>query len=273
MFCRCSLIPRLVRKASKEGRAPGVGRRRRRKTQTETSGVAEEAADTPTAAAAAAARGVDEGGIVATATESESDVATAAAATQRGDEEDDFALPLFLEPKVDGQSVSLTYALLNNSSSSNNNNNSNNSSSNSGVRYRLVRALTRGDGRWGEDITPKALLLGEAGILPLEITNGGNTPAAAAAAAGGGGGEQADPIAFAAAAASAAVSAAASPAGTQQCWPRQLEVRGEAFVSLPSFRSLNARRASRGLKPFSSPRCGKPTQFTFNGALRCKKIY
>ncbi|KAL8441447.1 hypothetical protein Emag_007167 [Eimeria magna] len=174
---RCRL---LVRKTQLQGKGEGpVGRRRRRSSQQQP------------AAGAAAADAAE--GIPAAAAAAATAAATAAAAAGKGSEGfegDEFVEPLMMEPKVDGQSLSLTYALVDSSSSSSS------SSSRIGAvaRYRLVRALTRGDGRLGEDLTSKAFLLAEAGAFPSEFTAAAApaapaaaTEAAAAAAAGGGG--------------------------------------------------------------------------------------
>lgn len=99
----------------------------------------------------------------------------------------------------------------------------------------MVRALTRGDGRWGEDVTLKALLLAQQGRVPLELAApAGASPAAEGVAAG----------------------AAAATAAERQHWPQLLEVRGEAFVLWSSFKRINEQRDAKGLKPFSSPRWG-----------------
>ena len=170
---------------------------------------------------------------------------------------DAFAAALLMEPKIDGQSVSLTYELIGGSSSSSNGGSSSNADSSSSdsnrskvvARYRLVRALTRGDGRQGEDITAKALQLGRRGSLPLEIEV---SPAAAVASAAA--------AAPRATATEATEGAAAGTAASRVldgfiASPQRLEVRGEAFVSLSSLLRLNRDRKAKALKPFASSRC------------------
>lgn len=87
-----------------------------------------------------------------------------------------------IEPKIDGLTVVLHYS--------------------NGL---LVRALTRGDGKTGVDITPALLASGAA---PAVLTNA----------------------------------------------PAQLDVRGEALISLPAFEKLNQRRIEGGLEPLKNPR-------------------
>ncbi|XP_026191713.1 uncharacterized protein LOC34619791 [Cyclospora cayetanensis] len=154
-----------------------------------------------------------------------------------------FAAPLLLEPKVDGQSLSLTYMRMHSSSAT--------KACKNAVRYRLVRALTRGDGLSGEDVTNKALVLGGVGVFPLEITVGGASTAVDAGGRAGDGGSLA-PEKVAAGEGRQAGSGFASGDATR--YPRQIEVRGEAFMGLDAFASLNKDRRERSLKAFSSPR-------------------
>ncbi|OEH79282.1 NAD-dependent DNA ligase OB-fold domain-containing protein [Cyclospora cayetanensis] len=155
-----------------------------------------------------------------------------------------FAAPLLLEPKVDGQSLSLTYMRMYSSSAT--------KACKNAVRYRLVRALTRGDGLSGEDVTNKALVLGSVGVFPLEIAVGGASTAVDAGGRAGDGGSLA-PEKVAAGEGRQAGSGFASGDATR--YPRQIEVRGEAFMGLDAFASLNKDRRERSLKAFSSPRC------------------
>lgn len=88
------------------------------------------------------------------------------------------------ELKIDGSAIALSYD-----------------------QGRLVRGATRGDGTWGEDITPNIKTIRSIPlVLPLE-----------------------------------------NP-------PTWLEVRGEAFLSLTRFTSLNQERQTQGEPPFANPR-------------------
>ncbi|KAL8273886.1 hypothetical protein Esti_002209 [Eimeria stiedai] len=213
-------LDKLARKTQMQGKGEGpVGRRRRCSSQQQPAAGAAAADAAPAAAAAAAA----------------------AEGSERS-EGDAFVQPLVMEPKVDGQSMSLTYELLDSSNGNSSGSSSSNSSSSriEGVaRYRLVRALTRGDGQVGEDLTNKAFLLAAAGAFPSEFTAA--APAAASAAA-----------------------AAAAAAGGGLAWPRVVEVRGEAFVVLEDFEETNAERRRSSQKPFASPRSEKKAQHEAN---------
>ncbi|CAM9967966.1 unnamed protein product, partial [Phaeothamnion confervicola] len=102
------------------------------------------------------------------------------------------------EPKIDGLSCALRYE--------------------DGL---LVRAATRGDGTWGEDVTANALTVVG---LPQRL------PAAAAEAETGATTEPPPPF------------------------PAVAEVRGEVYMPLVAFAALNAERVAVGRPPFATPR-------------------
>jgi DNA ligase (NAD+) len=97
-----------------------------------------------------------------------------------------------VEPKLDGMAVSVTYE-----------------------HGRLVRALTRGDGAEGEDITENVKMIGN---LPSELRRGSDG------------------------------------AGKSTPLPSRVEVRGEVFVPLGEFGRLNDERETAGIAPFANPR-------------------
>jgi len=122
------------------------------------------------------------GGAEAVVAESESETKNASAAP----------LDYVVEPKIDGIAVSLTYE-----------------------RGRLVRAVTRGNGVEGDDITDNALTIA---TLPREL--------AARRDAGGGAG----------------------------LLPELIEVRGEIFMTHAEFERINAERAAAGEPLYANPR-------------------
>jgi len=106
------------------------------------------------------------------------------------------------EPKIDGVAISLRYE-----------------------NGRLVQALTRGDGRQGDDVTHNIRTI-RAIPLTLAPLNEG-----AGQRDGGAGGEWAVPD-----------------------LPGILEIRGEVFMTFSGFDRLNAARADAGEQPFMNPR-------------------
>ncbi|KAI8474582.1 MAG: hypothetical protein J3K34DRAFT_518107 [Monoraphidium minutum] len=95
---------------------------------------------------------------------------------------------------------------------------------------KLALAATRGDGFEGEDVTHNALTGAIAG-LPLELNLAAATAAAARDGSGRGG----------------------ARGGVAQL-PRELEVRGEVFMTKDDFAALNAARGAAGERPFDCAR-------------------
>jgi len=108
-----------------------------------------------------------------------------------------------VEPKIDGASISLTYE-----------------------KGRLVRAVTRGDGEEGDDVTANVKTIAS---LPHELKR---PPAPA---------RPADDL----------FSAAAAPAPD---FPDLLEIRGEVFLRFDEFARINAAEQEAGLEPYANPR-------------------
>jgi DNA ligase (NAD+) len=119
-----------------------------------------------------------------------------------------------VEPKLDGVAVSVHYS-----------------------QGRYVRAVTRGNGRQGDDITRNVATLKN---LPQRI----DLSAVAAGATRAGGrrkqGKQ-------------STTAGARAARGQRSW-QEIEVRGEIFMPTAEFRQLNEQREAEGLKAFANPR-------------------
>lgn len=111
-----------------------------------------------------------------------------------------------VEPKIDGASISLTYE-----------------------KGRLVRAVTRGDGEEGDDVTPNVKTIRN---LPHELKR---PPAPARPAA------PADDL-FSAA-------EAAAPD-----FPDLLEIRGEVYLRFDEFARINAAEQEAGREPYANPR-------------------
>ena len=105
------------------------------------------------------------------------------------------------EPKVDGVAISLTYE-----------------------DGRLVRAVTRGDGRRGDDITSNARTIRS---IPMRL-HASSKPDAAA-----------EPR-------------EAKASGSRL--PRIVEIRGEVFMTFTTFARINAQRDELGEPPFANPR-------------------
>ncbi len=102
-----------------------------------------------------------------------------------------------VEPKIDGASISLTYE-----------------------KGRLVRAVTRGDGEEGDDVTVNVKTISN---LPQELKASAPAPAA-------------DLF---------------SPAASV---PDLIEIRGEVFMRFEEFRRINAAEQEAGLEPYANPR-------------------
>ena len=118
-----------------------------------------------------------------------------------------------VEPKIDGASISLTYE-----------------------KGRLVRAVTRGDGEEGDDVTVNVKTIAN---LPQELRpeilnpkrlnpKGGETEA------------ELFPVSEA---------AHGAPA-----FPDLIEIRGEVFMRFEEFRRINAAEQEAGLEPYANPR-------------------
>lgn len=104
------------------------------------------------------------------------------------------------EPKIDGVAISLRYE-----------------------QGRLVRAVTRGDGQRGDDVTANIRTIG---AIPLRLHAADQQPAQADA-------EESDP----------------PPA-----LPEVLEVRGEVFMRFDDFQRMNRQREKDGEQTFANPR-------------------
>ncbi len=113
-----------------------------------------------------------------------------------------------VEPKIDGASISLTYE-----------------------KGKLVRAVTRGDGEEGDDVTPNVKTIAN---LPHELKR---PPAPAKPAA------PADDL-FAAAEAGAPTAD----------FPDLIEIRGEVFLRFDEFARINAAEQEAGHEPYANPR-------------------
>lgn len=109
-----------------------------------------------------------------------------------------------VEPKIDGASISLTYE-----------------------KGRLVRAVTRGDGEEGDDVTSNVKTIR---TLPHELKR----PAAAKAGA-----------------APDDLFSASAPAGD---FPDILEIRGEVYLRFDEFARINAAEQEAGLEAYANPR-------------------
>ena len=109
-----------------------------------------------------------------------------------------------VEPKIDGASISLTYE-----------------------KGRLVRAVTRGDGEEGDDVTSNVRTIRN---LPHELKR----PAAAKA------GAPSDDL-----------FSANAPAGD---FPDILEIRGEVYLRFDEFARINAAEQEAGLEAYANPR-------------------
>lgn len=138
-----------------------------------------------------------------------------------------------VEPKIDGASISLTYA-----------------------RGRLVRAVTRGDGEEGDDVTANVKTIRN---LPHLLKR----PAPLAPAPARGPAEADDLFSAAAvaeasdAAASASANAAATAdavAGADVDFPELIEIRGEVFLRFEEFARINAAEQEAGREPYANPR-------------------
>ncbi len=106
-----------------------------------------------------------------------------------------------VEPKIDGLAVSLTYE-----------------------EGKLVRAVTRGQGDKGDDITVNALTIAS---LPRELARG-EGPSFAKASAG--------------------------RQGAKGELPRVVEIRGEIYMTAAEFERINAERAAAGEDLYANPR-------------------
>ncbi len=133
-------------------------------------------------------------------------------------------LAFSVEPKIDGASISLTYE-----------------------RGRLVRAVTRGDGEEGDDVTANVKTIAN---LPhaLKATRevaraGALGPAAAGTEAG-----------VTAGAAGAAEAHAADLGSGASPLPARIEIRGEVFLRFEEFARINAAEQEAGGEPYANPR-------------------
>ncbi|MCX6939043.1 MAG: NAD-dependent DNA ligase LigA [Verrucomicrobia bacterium] len=108
-----------------------------------------------------------------------------------------------VEPKIDGASISLTYE-----------------------NGRLVRAITRGDGEEGDDVTDNVKTLAN---LPHALRS---APAAGAPAED--------------------LFSAAAPAVS--AFPELIEIRGEIFLRFEEFARINAAEQEAGREPYANPR-------------------
>lgn len=106
-------------------------------------------------------------------------------------------LAFSVEPKIDGASISLTYE-----------------------RGRLVRAVTRGDGEEGDDVTANVKTIAN---LPHELRATSRPPS--------------DDL------------FALAPE-----WPELIEVRGEVFMRFEEFARINAAEEEAGREPYANPR-------------------
>ena len=122
-----------------------------------------------------------------------------------------------VEYKVDGVALSLIYE-----------------------KGRLVRAVTRGDGRRGDDVTHNARTMRG---VPLQLCEASSLPPLAPPGRGAGGEGQSGtrPVVDRSAAAAAAI-------------PSLLEVRGEAYISNSDFAQLHAASIERGEEPLKNSR-------------------
>ena len=111
-----------------------------------------------------------------------------------------------VEPKIDGASISLTYE-----------------------KGRLVRAVTRGDGEEGDDVTPTVKTIRH---LPHELKRAATSAAPAE--------DLFSP-------------AEADPAATAG-FPDILEIRGEVFLRFDEFARINAAEQEAGQEPYANPR-------------------
>jgi len=118
---------------------------------------------------------------------------------------DDADLSWVVEPKLDGVAVSLHFS-----------------------RGRYVRAVTRGNGRQGDDITRNVATLDN---LPQDLALDAVGRSKGSRRSGRGG----------------------RVGSALRTWD-ELEIRGEIFMPLEPFRQFNVQREEEGLKPFANPR-------------------
>jgi DNA ligase (NAD+) len=124
-----------------------------------------------------------------------------------------------VEPKIDGASISLTYE-----------------------HGRLTRAVTRGDGEEGDDVTANVKTIRG---LPHELKRPAAAPAVPAA-----GGVEPQLGLFA----DSAPSAACATASSSVAFPEVLEIRGEIFLRFDEFARINAAEQEAGHEPYANPR-------------------
>ncbi len=127
-----------------------------------------------------------------------------------------------VEPKIDGASISLTYE-----------------------HGRLTRAVTRGDGEEGDDVTPNVKTIRG---LPHELKRLAPAPASAGAPVAGNAEPQLGLFA------DATDSASSSAATSAPDFPALLEIRGEIFLRFDEFARINAAEEEAGHEPYANPR-------------------
>jgi DNA ligase (NAD+) len=136
--------------------------------------------------------------------------------------------PVFVcELKIDGLSISLVYE-----------------------DGKLVLGATRGDGTTGEDVTPNVRTIRS---IPLRLREGEPRAADAARASKGkrgAAGPDGSPSSDRSVASRSSLAFSAEGSSV----PRLLEVRGEVYFPLVSFRALNTSREEEGLPLFANPR-------------------
>lgn len=127
-------------------------------------------------------------------------------------------LAFSVEPKIDGASISLTYE-----------------------NGRLVRAVTRGDGEEGDDVTANVKTIAN---LPHAL----KIPARATPAKTDAPVPEPDLFSSGDAASSDA------PGATADTFPALIEIRGEVFLRFDEFARINAAEQEAGLEPYANPR-------------------
>ena len=113
-----------------------------------------------------------------------------------------------VEPKIDGASISLTYE-----------------------KGRLVRAVTRGDGEEGDDVTSNVKTIRN---LPHDLKRPAPAPGNAEPQLG-------------------LFESASAPAATDD-FPDLIEIRGEVFLRFDEFARINAAEQEAGHEPYANPR-------------------
>jgi DNA ligase (NAD+) len=118
------------------------------------------------------------------------------------------ALAYSVEPKIDGASISLTYE-----------------------KGKLVRAVTRGDGEEGDDVTSNVKTIRN---LPHDLKRPAPAPGNAEPRLG-------------------LFESSAAPAATND-FPDLIEIRGEVFLRFEEFAHINAAEQEAGREPYANPR-------------------